>query len=71
MTENMAACTKTWPDDRTASGLVGPPTPVTEIKLVDVPDMGYTSEDKPNPRGELCMRGLCQFTEYYKGKLAR
>ncbi|XP_006462792.1 hypothetical protein AGABI2DRAFT_186655 [Agaricus bisporus var. bisporus H97] len=64
--ENMAACTKTWPDDRTASGLVGPPTPVTEIKLVDVPDMGYTSEDKPNPRGELCMRGLCQFTEYYK-----
>ncbi|KAF7768255.1 hypothetical protein Agabi119p4_7498 [Agaricus bisporus var. burnettii] len=60
------SCTKTWPDDRTASGLVGPPTPVTEIKLVDVPDMGYTSEDKPNPRGELCMRGLCQFTEYYK-----
>ncbi|KAF9453282.1 long-chain-fatty-acid-CoA ligase [Macrolepiota fuliginosa MF-IS2] len=66
LTETAAACTKTWPGDNTASGTVGPPQPVNEVKLVDVPAMGYTSEDKPNPRGELCFRGLNIFTEYYK-----
>jgi long-chain acyl-CoA synthetase len=71
MTENTASCSKTWPDDPSASGVVGPPVAANEIKLVDVPAMGYTSEDKPNPRGEVCMRGVCVFTEYYKGKLIK
>jgi len=66
MTENCATCTKTWPDDPTASGTVGPPFPINEVKVIDVPAMGYTSEDKPNPRGELCMRGVNCFTAYYK-----
>jgi len=66
MTENCATCTKTWPGDPTASGTVGPPQPVNEVKLLDVPAMGYTSEDKPNPRGELCVRGVNCFTTYYK-----
>ena len=67
MTENCATCTRTWYDDPTASGTVGPPQPVNEVKVIDVPAMGYTSEDKPNPRGELCVRGANCFKIYYKG----
>lgn len=68
LTENCATCAKAWPNDPTASGTVGPPQPINEVKLIDVPAMGYTSEDKPNPRGELCVRGTNCFTTYYKGK---
>lgn len=37
-----------------------------EFKLLDVPDMGYTSEDKPNPRGEIVVKTGGMVTEYYK-----
>ncbi|KAG5638150.1 hypothetical protein H0H81_001535 [Sphagnurus paluster] len=66
MTENCATCAKTWPNDPTSSGTVGPPQPINEVKLVDVPAMGYTSQDQPNPRGELCVRGANCFKVYYK-----
>jgi len=66
LTETAATCTKSWPGDTGASGTVGPPQPVNEVKLIDVPTMGYKSEDRPNPRGELCIRGLNVFVEYYK-----
>ncbi|KAJ8093193.1 medium-chain fatty acid-CoA ligase faa2 [Marasmius tenuissimus] len=66
MTENGGTITKTWSNDSTASGTVGPPQVSTEVKLVDVPSMNYTSEDKPFPRGEICARGPNVITAYYK-----
>ena len=39
-----------------------------EVKLVDLPEMGYTSKDEPFPRGEICSRGKNIFREYYKLK---
>ncbi|KAJ6606501.1 long-chain-fatty-acid-CoA ligase [Mycena vulgaris] len=66
MTETCACATKTWPGDAGASGTVGPAQAANEIKLLDVPAMGYTSEDVPNPRGEMLVRGVNILTSYYK-----
>ncbi|KAG8741399.1 hypothetical protein FRC10_002919 [Ceratobasidium sp. 414] len=66
MTENCGTCTRVFSDDPTSTTTVGAPQPVNEIKLVDVPEMGYRSTDKPFARGEICVRGVNCFTEYYR-----
>merc|ERR1719440_2093546 len=65
MTENCANATLALLDDYRA-GHVGPPMPTMEIKLVDVPEMNYTSAD--NSSGEVCTRGACNFAGYHKNK---
>lgn len=75
MTETSAGATITTVDD-CVPGTVGPPLPVNEIRLQDVPDMGYLHTDtkhgegaKAMPcrgRGEICFRGTNVFKGYYK-----
>lgn len=36
--------------------------------MIDVPSLGYGSEDKPHARGEICIRGTTIFSGYLKGE---
>jgi long-chain acyl-CoA synthetase len=53
-------------DDLSASLCVGPPIASVNIKLVDIPEMGYSHTDKEGPRGEIWIRGGCVSMGYYK-----
>lgn len=63
--ETGAALTCSSRDD-TVYGHVGTPLDCNMVKLVDVPDMDYTSNDRPNPRGEVWVSGYNVFHGYYK-----
>ena len=43
------------PADSECDSHTGGPIPCNEIKLVNYEEKGYTVEDKPNPRGEVCI----------------
>lgn len=71
-TESAAPASITWTKDPTC-GHVGAPYPACDFKLVDIPDMNYTSEDKdehgnPMPRGEICYKGYNCFKGYFNQK---
>lgn len=65
-TENCGTAVRCWDADTVPAGTVGPPAAGAEIKLIDVPDMGYFSTDKPYPRGEILTRGVMVIPGYYK-----
>ena len=67
MTENGGCCMTVWPRDARSGGTVGSLVPIAEVKLVDVPELGYRATDRPWPRGEILMRGDSRFVGYYKG----
>src|SRR5690606_34137715 len=37
-----------------------------KVKLIDVPELGYSIKDKPFPRGEICVKTPTQTPGYYK-----
>lgn len=49
-----------------STGNCGAVAPVLEVRLKDVPDMEYFASDKPQPRGELLIRGSTLFAGYYR-----
>jgi long-chain acyl-CoA synthetase len=67
-TETCATCLRLAPADPTGAGRVGLPPPFAEAKLIDVPSMNYSVQDKPFPRGELLIRGDNTFTRYHKSE---
>lgn len=64
-TESCAASCITLPNDSVA-GHVGGPLPCLNVRLRDIPEMGYTVNDTPYPRGEICFRGPSVFHGYFK-----
>jgi len=66
LTETSGAATSTILYDYSLTGAVGAPMPTNEIKLIDVPELGYRAEDIPNPRGEVCIRGYNVMKGYWR-----
>ena len=52
------------------SGFIGAPSCTTDVKLLDVPEMNYTTENVVDgvalPEGEICIRGLIVMPGYFK-----
>ncbi|PLB33800.1 putative AMP-binding enzyme [Aspergillus candidus] len=65
LTETYAMACVQSPRDLT-SGNCGRLSPCTEACLLSLPDMNYSVDDKPYPRGELLLRGHNVFKEYFK-----
>ncbi|KAK9369164.1 eukaryotic long-chain fatty acid CoA synthetase (LC-FACS) [Lipomyces kononenkoae] len=66
LTETAAMCTVMSPYQHTI-GTVGAPTTCVDIKLVDVPEIGYLSTNNP-PQGEVLIRGDAVAKEYYRNE---
>ncbi|KAI3444424.1 hypothetical protein Pfo_001089 [Paulownia fortunei] len=65
LTETCAGSFVARPDELTMIGTVGPPLPIVDICMESVPEMGYDALSS-TPRGEICIRGKCLFSGYYK-----
>lgn len=67
MTETSAAISATLPKDMN-TGHCGPPIPCCEVKLAEIPEMGYSPFGTPGTRlgGEIVVRGRNLFNGYFK-----
>jgi long-chain acyl-CoA synthetase len=65
MTETSGAITAPLDGDFD-TGHVGPPTAVAELCLESIPELQYSIDDKPYPRGEILVRGPTLSQGYYK-----
>ncbi|KAK6919198.1 AMP-dependent synthetase/ligase [Dillenia turbinata] len=67
LTETCAGASFSEADD-TSVGRVGPPLPCGYIKLVSWEEGGYTTSDKPMPRGEIVIGGLSVTAGYFNNE---
>ncbi|KAF8762720.1 hypothetical protein HU200_009253 [Digitaria exilis] len=65
LTETLGPSTVCYIDDMALVGSAGVPATYTEIRLEEVPEMGYDPLGVPS-RGEICIRGKSVFAGYYK-----
>ncbi|KAK0520184.1 medium-chain fatty acid-CoA ligase faa2 [Tilletia horrida] len=65
LTETTGSSLIMWPGDFVL-GTCGPPSFASWARLKDTPELGYTSADRPHPRGELQLKGPSVFPGYYK-----
>ncbi|CAN4108406.1 unnamed protein product [Withania somnifera] len=65
LTETCAGSFVARPDELAMVGTVGPPLPIIDVCLESVPEMGHDALGD-TPRGEICIRGKCLFSGYYK-----
>lgn len=65
LTETLGPSTVCYIDDMALVGSAGVPATYTEIRLEEVPEMGYDPLAVPS-RGEICIHGKSLFAGYYK-----
>jgi long-chain acyl-CoA synthetase len=65
LTETAGATFVQYPNLRSHVGTVGPPVPGIDVRLEAVPELGHSPSGSP-ARGEICLKGVPNFTGYYK-----
>lgn len=67
LTETCGLASLGFPDEMCMIGTVGSAFVYSELRLEEVPDMGYNPLADP-PRGEICVRAKSKFAGYYKNQ---
>ena len=65
LTETCGLTSIGFPDEMSMIGTVGAVSVYSELRLEEVPEMGYDPFGDP-PRGEICVRGKTIFAGYHK-----
>lgn len=65
LTETCGAATLGFPDEMCMLGTAGAVGVYNELRLEEVPEMGYNPLGNPST-GEICLRGKSVFAGYYK-----